>query len=258
MNLLAVMNQKGGVGKTTIALHVAADLARRGQDTLLVDMDPQGDATRGVGLSEFYDNPETPATLGNALVGEWTGNYNELVHIGSDNLRVIPATMGQFLTEARLVAIRGREGRLGAILSNLTADWCIIDCPPSLGSLTDNALVAAQSVLVVAQAHPTSLSAVLLLMEQVWSINHDLNIPIEIKGLVLNQYENSTTAQRIRSEFENLPFPLLGVVRKRVAVQEAWDGQQTLVTSNPSHHVSLAIRGIVDQLLGEDTTQNAD
>ncbi len=248
MRVVAVANQKGGVGKTFIATHLAASLAGLYKRVLLIDLDPQGHATGGLGLEEFYDNSGTQATLANALLGEWSGKPQELVHANVEDVDIIPSTVEQLLVESRMSAMRGREYKLKTIISSLDYDWVIIDCPPGLGALTDNAVVAAGNVLVVVQPHGSSLRALELLLDQLQSIREGLGVKVSIPGVVINLAEQTKAASRVDGVLADIGLPVLGRVRRRIAVVDAWEEGRTLIDKDPKGHVAVAIRELANAL----------
>ncbi len=251
MRSLAIVNQKGGVGKTTVAINLAAALEEAGRRVLLVDLDPQGHATEGLGLGDRYDT-DAPATLAAALLGRWDGSPAELVMTGAGGIDVIPASVEQFVVEAQLVSVRGREHRLAHLLEPLssTYDWVLIDCPPSLGALTDNAVVAAGRVLVVAQPQDSSLRALELLLDQVQSIRSGLRVDIEVIGIVLNTWEDTLVAKRTMAALSDLPIPVIGVVRRRTRLQEAWAQGRTILDLEPRSDVAQEFRGMAAAVEG--------
>src|SRR4051812_7281505 len=139
MQRFAVVNQKGGVGKTATTLNLGAALAEVGHRVLLVDFDPQGHLTRALGVPDAT----APATLASTLLGQWDGELRELVTTHRERLHVIPTNPDMFLLEPQAYARPGREYLLEKLLDAMAPayDVCLIDCPPSLGVLTDNALV---------------------------------------------------------------------------------------------------------------------
>lgn len=243
MRRLAVVNQKGGVGKTTVAINLAAALVEAGRRVLVVDLDPQGHATEGLGLGDRYDTDD-PATLAAALLGHWDGPAADLVVAGKDGIDVIPASVEQFVVETQLVSVRGREHRLAHLLESLSSgyDWVLIDCPPSLGALTDNAVVAAGRVLVVAQPQDSSLRALELLLDQVQSIRSGLRVDVEVVGIVLNTWEETLVAKRTMAALANLPVPVVGIVRRRTKLQEAWAQGRSILDLEPRSDVAQVFR----------------
>ena len=234
MEIIALANQKGGVGKsaTTICLGVA--LARKGHRVLLVDFDPQGHLTDALGIPEAVP----PATLAAALLGEWTGTLGDLITQYRPNLDVIATHEDMFLLEPRMygATVRNREYRLSRLLDAFddAYDFCLIDCPPSLGALTDNGLVAARrnrkpgrqgAVIIPVQAEDSSIKALKLLFKQIRSIEDELEMDLNILGVVINLYDSrrGRIATSTKAAFEKMDHVnVLGVVKDRTTIREIW------------------------------------
>lgn len=220
--MLAVSNQKGGVGKTTIAVNVAGALNQRGQDVLLIDLDPQGNATEGLGFSDAYD-AEPPSLFDVLTDTEQRGEINHLIEEHAE-MDVVPSNIDHHHTEREMTHVRRPTEQLALTLEELDQeyDYVLIDCPPSLGHLTDNALYAAQNLLIPALAESTSKRAVELLFDHVTSIERDFDISIQERALVANRVEETNEASEMidwfARAFDDTPrFE----VRKRVALQRA-------------------------------------
>ena len=222
---IAVSNQKGGVGKTTIAINVAGALADRGNDVLLVDLDPQGHATEGLGFGEAYEDAEPH--FGSVMADiDGQERINQIVR-QHEEMRVIPSNLDMFTLETELTgAMRARE-RLTMALDALDPqpDFVIIDCPPSLGHLTDNALLASQHVLIPALAEGTSIRALEILFDQVDSLRAGYDVEIEYDGLVANRVEQDGEADEMMEWFRDAFEGRMPVweIRKRVALKRAWN-----------------------------------
>ncbi|AAV44443.1 Spo0A activation inhibitor (plasmid) [Haloarcula marismortui ATCC 43049] len=184
---LAVSNQKGGVGKSTVALNIAGALGERGQNVLLVDLDPQGYLTSGVGLDDEYTTPSP--NLNDALKAPGEHAVDDLV-VAHEEFDVLPANIDMFSLEQELVSgMRGRE-RLSMLLEDVTGyDFLVVDCPPSLGLLTDNALLACENVLIPAEAEDTSIRAVELLFKQIDSLEDNFGASIQEEALVVSNVD---------------------------------------------------------------------
>jgi len=227
---LAVSNQKGGVGKTTVAINVAGALAHRGHDVLFVDLDPQGHGTEGLGLEDAYD--ASPPSLYDVLLDiDAQHRINDLV-VSHEEFDVLPSNIDMFNAEPELTtAMRGRE-RFSMALDELEADYdfLVVDCPPSLGNLTDNALLACRNVLIPAQAEGTSIRALEILFDQIDTLEESYEVDVEDVGLVANRVEVDGEAREMMDWFRDTFGDRIPVweIRKRVALKRAWnDGVST-------------------------------
>ncbi|MGO8968765.1 MAG: ParA family protein [Myxococcaceae bacterium] len=218
--VICISNQKGGVGKTTTAINLAASLAASERRTLLVDLDPQGNAGSGLGLKRDAMH----GTVYEALLGERP--MRELVHATELRfLSVVPSTPELTGAEVELVGMERREFRLRDALTPLAAeyDYVLIDCPPSLGLLTLNALTAADSVLIPLQCEYYALEGLSQLMHTVELVKRGLNPSLSTEGILLTMFDGRANiahqvADDVRGYFKELVFS--AVVPRNIRLAE--------------------------------------
>ncbi|MFN4324441.1 MAG: ParA family protein [Azonexus sp.] len=199
MKVLAITNQKGGVGKTTTAVNLAASLGAEGKRVLLIDMDPQGNATTGAGITK----KEALPTVYQLLIG--AASLDEVCIRTDFAFDILPANRELAGAEVELIELERREFRLKQALQQNRGDYdfVLIDCPPALNMLTVNALVAADSVLIPMQCEYYALEGLSDLVETLRKIRHGLNPRLEIEGLLRTMYNGqSTLTQQVSHELE--------------------------------------------------------
>jgi chromosome partitioning protein len=195
--IVAVLNQKGGVGKTTTAINVGAYLARNGQKVLVVDLDPQGNATSGLGVAFTEAEHGTYQTM----LGQ--KKAMDVVKPAAEGLHVMPTDARLAALEVELVDQEHRETALKRALEGLDYDYIFIDCPPALSLLTINALTAADSLLIPVQAEYYALEGLSQLLQVVQMVRGGLNPDLELLGVVMTMYDGRTTlSEQVKGEVE--------------------------------------------------------
>ena len=219
--IMAVVTQKGGVGKTTSAVNLASCLGEMGKKCLLVDIDPQGNATSGVGV----DKRQVAASTYDLLMGQGEA-AKAVVKTAFSNLWVIPASVALAGAEIEMVELPRRESRLKAALAPLREqyDFILIDCPPALGLLTLNALVAADTFLIPAQPEYYALEGLSQLIATVRQVKRLYNPTLELEGVLFTMYDGRTNlTQQVVAEVKKFfPRRVYGtVIPRTVRLAEA-------------------------------------
>jgi len=219
--IVAIANQKGGVGKTTTAVNIAAALAVEGRSVLLIDMDPQGNATSGLGL----DPRSLKATVYNSLIKQ---NKFDDICIGTavSGLSILPANADLAGAEIELVNVENRENQLKDVMSTVAEryDIVLIDCPPALEILTINALTAARSVLIPVQCEYYAMEGLTRLIGSIDRVRQSFNPHLSLEGILLTMFDSRNTlarqvAEQVRAHFVDKVYQT--VIPRNVALAEA-------------------------------------
>jgi chromosome partitioning protein len=244
--LFTIANQKGGVGKTTTAVNLAAALAIQGLKTLVIDLDPQGNASTALGITDRHSG--TPSSY-EVLLGEMSLQSALRRSPHSDRLFCVPSTIDLAGAEIELVSMVARENRLRTALADLDGpansdfDYVFIDCPPSLGLLTINALVAAPEVLIPIQCEYYALEGVSQLMNNIEMVKAHLNPGLNVSTVILTMYDGRTkladqVADEVRRYFGTKV--LRTVIPRSVKVSEAPGYSMTIIDYDPGSRGAMS------------------
>jgi len=250
-DVIAIANQKGGVGKTTTAINLGAWLALRGQRVLLIDIDPQANATSGLGVTaergSIYDAMSGQAPLAALIVGS-----------SEPGLDVVPSSQDLSGAEIELVEAKGREYYLRRLIEPILTDWDFIlfDCPPSLGLLTVNALTAAGQVIIPVQCEYLALEGLGHLAGTLERVRRGLNPALRLEGLVMTMFDPRTTlAHQVVAEVRrHFPQAFQTVIPRSVRLSEAPSHGLSIAAYAPASSGATAYADLADELLARRVT----
>jgi chromosome partitioning protein len=249
--ILAVANQKGGVGKTTTSINLAAGLSNAGSRVLLIDLDPQGNATMGSGI----DKRPLQVTVYEVLLGTTTIR-DARIHSDNGGFDLIPANRELAGAEVELVDLSGREERLKAALAELEAeyDYILIDCPPALSLLTVNGLTAAHAVMIPMQCEYYALEGLTDLVETIKKVRNHLNPTLEIEGLLRTMYDSRNTlsqqvSEQLRKHFGNKVYRT--IIPRNVRLAEAPSHGVPGIRFDEQSKGAIAYKALADEVLGK-------
>jgi chromosome partitioning protein len=254
---IACANQKGGVGKTTTVVNLGSYLALAGERVLVVDLDPQGNATSGLGLDRnVIERSVYDAVIDGARIGDLT------LRGPIDGLDVVPSAIALAGAEVELAPMEGRERRLARLLAEITDayDYILVDCPPSLGLLTVNALTAAESVLVPLQCEYYALEGLTQLLATLDLVRDHLNPVLTIKGIVLTMYDGRTNlsadvAAEVRRHLGDRVFQT--VIPRNVRLSEAPSHGLPISRYAPDSTGAVAYAALANELRARDRRVDA-
>ena len=250
--IISVVNQKGGVGKTTTTVSLSACLAHQGKSVLLIDIDPQGNATSGLGI----DAEELENTVYQVLIGQ-SSLENTIVNTEFGALDVAPSDIQLAGAEVELVSVDQREYVLKNALDSVKNkyDYILIDCPPSLNLMTINALVASNSVLIPVQCEYYALEGLSRLMQTVKSIKKQLNAGLEIEGILLTMYDSRTNLSLMVAEEVKKFFPkkvYRTVIPRNVRLSKAPSYGQPIIAYDPYSRGAESYLALANEVIGNN------
>ncbi|NLY44298.1 MAG: ParA family protein [Clostridiaceae bacterium] len=247
--IIAIANQKGGVGKTTTSINLSACLAAKGKKVLVVDIDPQGNTTSGVGVTKRL----LKKSIYDVLINE-EDIENIIIETETENLSVCPSNIQLAGAEIELVAVMSREYRLKNALNQIRDkyEYIIIDCPPSLGLLTLNALASADSVLIPIQCEYYALEGLSQLTNTIKQVKKHINPLIEIEGVLLTMFDARTNlsiqvVEEVKKYFPRKVYKT--VIPRNVRLSEAPSFGQPIITYDPRSRGAECYRELADEVI---------
>ena len=250
--VIAIANQKGGVAKTTTAVNLGASLAVLGKKVLLIDMDPQGNATSGLGISKI----DIRHCIYDVLINNVPMN-KVIKKTEINNLFIVPASIQLAGAEIELVSLISREMKLKKALEDFEEefDYIFIDCPPSLGLLTLNALTAANSILIPIQCEYYALEGLSKLMNTIQLVQKHLNANLKIEGVVLTMFDARTNlsiqiVDEVNSYFKSKVFT--SIIPRNVRLSQAPSHGQPIITYDPKSKGSEMYMELAKEVIGNE------
>jgi len=254
---IAIFNQKGGVGKTTTNVNLAASLAFRGKKVLIIDIDSQGNTTSGVGITK----KGLEVTLYDILIDDRLEPEAAIMKTNFDNLEIIPASVNLAGAEIELVQLEGREKRLKKVIEKIKSkyDYIFVDCPPSLGLLSINSLTAVDSVLIPIQCEFYALEGVTQLTSTIELVQKKFNPNLEIQGVILSMFDGRTNlsiqvVEEVKKYFKEKVYST--VIPRNVRLAEAPSYGLPVLEYDPKSKGTEAYLELADEFLELESESN--
>lgn len=255
--VIAIFNQKGGVGKTTTNINLGACLAQKGKKVLMVDIDPQGNTTSGIGITKR----KLSQTLYDVLIDDSINVKKVILPTNTENLFIIPASVDLAGAEVELARLEGREARLKNAIDAVRKDYdyILVDCPPSLGILTINSLTAVDSVLIPIQCEFYALEGVSQLISTIELVKKNLNPKLYIEGVLLSMFDVRTNlSQQVVGEVKKFFGDLMynTIIPRNVRLAEAPSYGVPIITYDPTAVGARAYQEFTTEFVKREKARN--
>ena len=253
VKVMAIANQNGGVGKTTTAVNLSACLAALNRKVLLIDSDPQGNATSGLG----FDKRGIRQCIYDVLVKDDVKLASVIQKTKYQNLDLAPATINLAGAEIELVNLMARESRLKAALEKIkhNYDYVIIDCPPSLGLLTINCLTASSSVMIPVQCEFYALEGIAMLMNTIQRVQRNLNPALKLEGVVMTMFDSRTNlsqdvVEEVKKYFKTKTYQT--IIPRNVRLSEAPSHGEPIIVYDPKSKGAIVYTELAKEVIEDE------